>query len=99
RLGRERMTPPDAQADGRVFLGRERELSDLTAALAEARLGRGRLYLLRGEAGIGKTALAEAIASRAAAGGCGVFWGRSWDGESTPSYWPWLQILRACGRA
>ena len=93
------MTAPDAPADERVFLGRERELDDLTGALGEAQLGRGRLYLLRGEAGIGKTALAEAISSRAAAANCGVFWGRSWDGESTPPYWPWVQILRACGRA
>src|SRR5262245_65022091 len=38
-----------------VFVGRERELEALEAGLESARTGRGRLILLAGEAGIGKT--------------------------------------------
>jgi DNA-binding CsgD family transcriptional regulator len=46
------------------ILEREVELKRLRAALAEARQGRGRVVLIEGEAGIGKTALLEhALAS------------------------------------
>ena len=47
------------------FVGRERELSVLTAALGDARAGRPRLVLCRGEPGIGKTRLAEELVARA----------------------------------
>ena len=40
-------------AAGRLFVGRERELSELTAGLEESVLGRGNLFLLSGEPGIG----------------------------------------------
>ena len=38
-----------------VFLGREEQLAALEAGLHEASGGQGRLFLLVGEAGIGKT--------------------------------------------
>jgi DNA-binding CsgD family transcriptional regulator len=41
-------------------IGRERELGELAAVLARTREGRGSLVLLAGEAGVGKTRLAEA---------------------------------------
>ena len=63
--------------------------------LHEARRGNGGLVLLSGEAGIGKTRLADEISRSAAASGWVVAWGRSWEGEGTPAYWPWLQVLRA----
>jgi len=37
------------------FVGRERELSELRAGLDEAIAGRGRLFLISGEPGIGQT--------------------------------------------
>ena len=83
---------------GRLFLGRVREMASLWAGFEEARAGRGRLFLLRGEAGIGKTALAEALAERAAGAGAAVLWGRCWQGEGAAAYWPWVQIIRACLR-
>jgi predicted ATPase len=43
------------------LIGRERELVRLRAALAAALAGTGRLALIGGEAGIGKTTLAEAL--------------------------------------
>jgi DNA-binding CsgD family transcriptional regulator len=44
-------------ASGLDLLERELELAALTEALAEARAGEGRLLLVSGEAGVGKTAL------------------------------------------
>jgi len=56
-------------------VGRERELSELCAGLEEAAVGRGRLFLISGEAGIGKTRLADELSveanSRDARGGRG----------------------------
>ena len=77
------------------FVGRQHELASLRAALARACSGRGELVLLAGEAGIGKTRLAEELASIATTQGAGVFWGRGAEWDGTPPYWPWLQMLRA----
>src|SRR6185503_16056501 len=61
----------------RPFVGRTAELADLRAALLEAVAGRGRLYLIAGEPGIGKTracqevaALAPELGMRALLGSC-----------------------------
>ena len=50
-----------------TFVGRQRELADLKAALEEALAGRGRLAMLVGEPGIGKTRTAQELASYAEA--------------------------------
>ncbi|HEY5659637.1 MAG TPA: LuxR C-terminal-related transcriptional regulator [Gaiellaceae bacterium] len=42
-----------------MLIGRERERGQLDALLKDARLGRGRALILRGSAGIGKTALLD----------------------------------------
>ena len=46
-----------------VFVGREKEMEALRAGLEDALSGRGRLMLLVGEPGIGKTRTAEELAS------------------------------------
>lgn len=68
--------------------------------LAEAvedvvRRGQGRLLLVTGEAGIGKTTLVRAALERAQAGGAIVATGACWDAEAVPGYWPWVQVLRS----
>jgi hypothetical protein len=43
--------------------------------------GHGRLFLLSGEPGIGKTRLSEETSNDASARGVLVVWGRCWEGE------------------
>lgn len=76
------------------LVGRDRELSELRQGLDNALAGRGRLFMVAGDPGVGKTALADAIGAQAVAAGATVLWGRAWDGGGAPSYWPWLRILR-----
>jgi predicted ATPase len=77
------------------FVGREAELAALAADLDAAIAGRGGVVLLAGEPGIGKTRLARELASLAAARGVLVLWGRCWEGEGAPAFWPWVQVVRA----
>jgi hypothetical protein len=77
----------------RPFVGRDREMAELAAALEDAVGGRGRLLLLAGEPGIGKTWLAELVAEGALQRGIWVLWGRCWDGGGAPPFWPWAQII------
>src|SRR5438067_63107 len=79
-----------------VFVGRHHELVELRAGLEDAATGRGRFFLVVGEAGIGKTRLVEELAREAAERGHLVLWGRCWEGEGAPPYWPWIQVIRAC---
>ena len=75
----------------RPMIGREREQAELTQTLACARNGQGRLLLLAGEAGVGKTRLAEEALTepdllllRAGA-----------SQDATPPYGPIVGVLRA----
>jgi DNA-binding CsgD family transcriptional regulator/tetratricopeptide (TPR) repeat protein len=77
------------------FVGREAELAVLTADLDAAMAGRGGVVLLAGEPGIGKTRLAEELAAQARARGALCLWGRCWEGEGAPAFWPWVQVVRA----
>jgi class 3 adenylate cyclase/tetratricopeptide (TPR) repeat protein len=90
-------TPPRQPAgDARPGLvGRSAALAELAAALEQAMRGQGRMLLLAGEAGIGKTRLAQEVARGAEQRGLLVLWGRCWDGEGAPSLWPWIGVLRA----
>lgn len=77
---------------GAELVGRHGPQRRLLAALEEALAGHGRLVLVSGEAGIGKTALVGAVAD-AAADRAFVVWGTCWDGGGAPGYWPWSQAL------
>jgi tetratricopeptide (TPR) repeat protein len=77
----------------RVFVGREAELEELKLGLSDALSGRGRLYLLSGEPGIGKTRLCDELSGLAAEAGMRVVWGRCWESGGAPSYFPWLDVL------
>lgn len=79
-----------------AFVGRERELHALDTGLRAATAGRGGLFMIVGEPGIGKTRLADELSQRARAAGALVLWGRCWEGGGAPAYWPWVQVLRGC---
>lgn len=80
------LSPPPA------LYGRERERAQLHGYLDEAAAGRGRVILVSGEAGIGKTTLVEHLAWEAAERGLPVLTGRCYDLSVTPPFGPWLEI-------
>src|ERR1700731_1685414 len=89
----------DQSGTEHTFVGRERELAELRTGLADVTSGRGRvggMFLISGEAGIGKTRLADELAGEAASRGMRVVWGRCWEGGGAPAYWPWIQVIRGC---
>src|SRR5215472_1877413 len=57
-----------------VLVGRDGELGELLAGLDDTASGRGRLFLLAGEPGIGKSRLADEAAARARDRGFKVAW-------------------------
>jgi CheY-like chemotaxis protein len=77
-----------------VFVGRETELRVLDEELARGAGGEGRVVLVSGEEGIGKTSLALEVARRARERACTVLWGQCHETGGAPAYWPWIQILR-----
>jgi tetratricopeptide (TPR) repeat protein len=79
------------------LVGRDAPLASLRDALADALAGRGRVVLVSGEAGIGKSALAATIAREAEARGAAVTWGRAWEFADAPPYFPVWPCLRAVG--
>ncbi len=79
-----------------VFVGRQRELADLRAALEDTVSGHGRLVMLVGEPGIGKTRTAQELAAQAETLGAQVLWGWCYEEEGAPPYWPWTQPLQSC---
>jgi class 3 adenylate cyclase/DNA-binding CsgD family transcriptional regulator/tetratricopeptide (TPR) repeat protein len=105
-------TPQTADADLRTnhpeplmaapadrFVGRQRELKMLRDAFDQANAARGRIVMLAGEPGIGKTRTAQELAAHAAAHEAAVLWGRCHEEAGAPPYWPWVQVIRASLRA
>src|SRR5208283_2245666 len=76
------------------FVGRERELAELISACEAGADSDTHLFLIYGEPGIGKTRLADELASRLKVRGVQVLWGRCWEGGGAPAYWPWIQVIR-----
>ncbi len=76
------------------FVGRSREVGILRDAVTDTVAGRGRLMMLSGEPGIGKTRLAEETVNFAEANGAQIRWGRCWEDGGAPAFWPWIQVIR-----
>lgn len=75
-------------------MARDQELAALQKGVEAAISGRASLFLVTGEAGMGKSRLLEETAASAAARGVRTLWGRCWEAADSPAYWPWTQVLR-----
>ena len=91
----ERGSPPQVPAD--PLVGRGGELAQLNAALRDAVGGRGRVVVLTGPPGIGKTRLSEELATLAREEGVPVYRIRCTDEPGVPPMWPWLRLLSLAG--
>jgi DNA-binding SARP family transcriptional activator len=78
---------------GTPCLGRDREIALLLAHLDEAVAGRGRVVLLAGEAGIGKTRLLGELDGLAEARGARVLSGRCVEGAGTLPFQPFAEAV------
>jgi ATP/maltotriose-dependent transcriptional regulator MalT len=87
------MSVSPAPHDSFTFVGRDRELGILRQHLTAALNGRGSLVLIGGEAGIGKTALAEALCREAEEQRTPVLVGRCYDLAETPPYGTWVELF------
>jgi DNA-binding SARP family transcriptional activator len=77
------------------LVGRAHEMNALLRGLEQVLTGQGQLFLLAGEAGIGKSRLSDELARHARERGAEVLFGRCWEVGGAPAYWPWVQALRA----
>jgi tetratricopeptide (TPR) repeat protein len=69
-------------------------MAELRAGLGAALAGRTQIFLLTGEAGIGKTRLASEIAAEAESRGMRVVWGRCCEAAGAPPFWPITIVAR-----
>jgi predicted ATPase/DNA-binding winged helix-turn-helix (wHTH) protein len=76
------------------LVGRTHTLLQLSAALSEAWKASGQLVALRGEAGIGKTRIAELFAKQAADAGCMVAWAQCRETAVMP-LGPIIQLMHS----
>ncbi len=77
-----------------VFVDREDILENLKTHLERVRNSDGNLVLLKGEAGVGKSAIAEEFADRCKDDSLKVLTGRCLYYESTDPYIPFLEALK-----
>jgi len=82
----------------RDSIGRDAERALLLQALTDARSGRGSLVLVAGEAGVGKTHLAEDLLRTARQHGCQTLVGRCHEQDGTPPLIPYIELLEESSR-
>jgi DNA-binding SARP family transcriptional activator/tetratricopeptide (TPR) repeat protein len=75
------------------FVGRARELTQLTEALDAALASHGSFVEIAGEAGMGKSRLVEELVHQARLRGARVLVGRCLEGEASPAFLPFLDSL------
>jgi DNA-binding SARP family transcriptional activator len=83
--------PPDPTP----LIGRAPEMRVMRRALESMMHGEGRLVLVVGEAGIGKSRLVEAVEAEARERGVFCHPGRSYLSEQALPFAPWIEALRA----
>ncbi|MER7282046.1 BTAD domain-containing putative transcriptional regulator [Dactylosporangium sp. NPDC000244] len=81
--------------DVEPLVGRAAEEQRVAERINQAGAGRGGVLLVVGEAGVGKSLLAEWAAATAERHGLATAWSRCVESGATPAFWPWAQVLRA----
>ncbi|MGC2491566.1 AAA family ATPase [Candidatus Binatus sp.] len=82
-----------AFTDGPILVGREAERSALSRFLEQAFDGAGRLVLIGGAAGVGKTRIGAEIAAEASRRGMRTFVGSCYDRDDPVPFIPFVEIL------
>ncbi len=77
------------------IIARQHEVSHLLSLLDEVTGGAGRLVMLAGEPGVGKTRLAQEVTVTSHTRGFLVASGRCYEPEQSVSYYPFLEALTA----
>ena len=93
-------TPPTRQSEpvGEVpLVGREGQLNQLWRALDEARSGLGRVVVIVGEAGVGKSSLVTVVGANARERGIRMLLGRCYESQQILPFGPWVDALRGSG--
>jgi DNA-binding SARP family transcriptional activator len=96
RIPRPRETEPDPS---RPLVGRREESSRLQSLMTGVAQGDGAILVLEGEAGIGKTRLAEAATAMAESAHWRTAWARCADDAGAPALWAWTQAMSALGES
>jgi predicted ATPase len=89
---------PEVEAMRAELVGREAEMAVLTDSLAAALDGLPQVVVCAGEAGIGKTRLAQELLGVAERRGVLWAWGSAAETSGAPPFWPWCQVLRTLAR-
>ncbi len=88
------LSPPRPVTLSSPLIGREDELHQMHQLYLQVG-PHGRLLIIEGEPGIGKTRLAEALVAWAAANGAATLTARGYEGETNLAYAPLIQALQA----
>jgi DNA-binding winged helix-turn-helix (wHTH) protein len=97
-LERSTLGEAEAPAPGTRLVGREAALSELWQGIRNATAGRVQIVFLTGEAGIGKTSLADEFQRQVAGSKSAVRFGRGQCVEGFGSKEPFYPVLEAVGR-
>src|ERR1700731_899082 len=76
-----------------TMVGRERELASLLCGLDDAASRRGRLFLISGEPGVGKSRLADEVATSAHANRMAIMVGHCSEHDEAVAYLPFVEML------
>ena len=82
-----------------ILIGRQSELATLGAILAEVRVGHGRVAIIGGDAGIGKSRLLETFLAAARASGARVVSGQCVEAEARQPFGPFVEALGELGHS
>src|SRR5262245_58787192 len=90
-------TRPAEPVSEESLIGRERELEQLRRALDEVRSGLGRVVVIVGEAGVGKSSLVTVVGAAAGEQGARLLLGRCYESQQVLPFGPWVDALRGGG--